>query len=355
MRIFAGHDGHSGCAWYRMQVPLLELGRHGHEVTYADAGDRSGPPTITLRQLEGQDVIVAQRWNKHDGLEVWRRARTPFSRLVYELDDDLWNVTPENWKAYHLYGQPEIRDAIGHAAAVADLVTVSTEPLADVLREVIAGHGNPDPAVVVLPNHIPGWVLGTARTRRERPRIGWMGASSHGIDIGQVASPVRRFLKRFPGWDFQLNATDYRLTFGKSGVPARRMFFRPWVQVNENPREFFDLIDFDIGLCPLWPTAFSASKSAIKAIEYGARGIPAICSDSPAYRPVIEHGVNGFLVKRDHEWLSYMSELARDDALREKMGEAARAMAARYVIEDGWRLWEAAYESMFARGRRGGR
>jgi hypothetical protein len=301
-----------------------------------------------LRDLEDHDVIVAQRWNKHDGLEVWRRARKPGTRLVYELDDDVFHVTPENWNAYQLYGQPEIRDAIGHAAAVADLVTVSTAPLAGAMREVITDAGNPDPNVVVLPNHIPGWVLGMTGTRRERPRIGWMGGASHGVDIGQVASPVRRFLKRHPGWDFQLYGTDYRLTIR---APEDRMFFRPWTQVNDHPHKYFGGIDFDIGLCPIWPTVFSESKSGLKAIEYGARGIPAICSDVPAYRVVIDHGVNGFLVKHDHEWLRYMSILAGDDGLREKMGEAARAMAARYVIEDGWRLWEAAYESLFTRSR----
>jgi hypothetical protein len=52
-------------------------------------------------------------------------------------------------------------------------------------------------------------------------------------------------------------------------------------------------------------------------------------------------------VKQEHEWLKYLSELARDDDLRRDMGKAAQAMAARYVIEDGWRLWETAYESLF--------
>jgi glycosyltransferase involved in cell wall biosynthesis len=173
-----------------------------------------------------------------------------------------------------------------------------------------------------------------------------MGAASHGIDIGQVADPVRRFLKRFPRWDVQLNATDYRPTIK---APADRMFFRPWVQVNGNPDKFYSSIDFDIGLCPLWPTTFSRSKSALKAIEYGARGIPVIASDCEAYRPVVEHGVNGFLVRRDHEWLKYMSELAGDDDLRAKMGDAARAMASRHVIEDGWRDWAQAYEGLFTR------
>jgi glycosyltransferase involved in cell wall biosynthesis len=320
-----------------MQTPLTELGRHGHDVTYIDAGDRFHPPPVTLRDLQGHDVIVAQRWNKHDGLEVWRRASL-FAKLVYELDDDLWSITQENWQAYQLYGKPEIRDAVEHAVAVADLVTVSTEPLAEVLREY---SGN----VAVLPNHLPGWVLGLPpRPARDRPRVGWMGGASHGVDIGQVAQPVRRFLKRFPRWDLHLGGTDYRPTFR---APRDRVFFAPWVQVNDHPYRYYQLIDFDIGLCPVWPTAFSNSKSAIKAIEYGARGIPAVCSDVPAYRPVIVHGVNGFLVKQEHEWLKYLSVLASDDALRAQMGEAARAMAARFVIEDGWKLWEVAYRSLF--------
>ena len=346
MKLFAGHDGGSGCSFYRMELPLRALrDLGGWDVTFADAGDTGHPPQITLSDLAGYDVIVAQRWNKHTGLGVWRRARTPYSRLVFELDDDVFHVTPENWNAYQLYGRGDIRDAVAHAAETADLVTVSTEPLAQVMREY-------NDRVTVLPNCIPSWVPDMPREQmRPRPRVGWMGGASHGIDIGQVADPVRRFLRRFPGWDLQLNATDYRVTFK---APADRMFFRPWVQVNENPEKFYGSIDFDIGLCPLWPTVFSASKSAIKAIEYGARGIPVLATDCPAYSGVIEHGVNGFLIRRDHEWLKYMSELAGDETLRARMGEAARDMARRHLAEDGWTAWRDAYEGLFTSRRSSG-
>ena len=191
----------------------------------ADAGDDGHPVSVTAATLKGYDVIVAQRWNKHTGLGVWRGARTPYSRLVYELDDDLWNITPENWNAYRLYNDPEIRDAAEHSAETADLVTVTTAPLAEVMRQF---NGN----VAVLPNAIPDWVLQLPRLPeslgRTRPRVGWQGGGSHGIDIGQVASPVRRFLKRFPAWDLQLNGTDYRPTFR---APAARAFYAPWVPV----------------------------------------------------------------------------------------------------------------------------
>lgn len=325
--------------FYRMELPLGELGKHdGHEVIFADAGDRVNQvPSVTLSDLQGYDVIVAQRWNKHSGLEVWRRARTPFSRIVYDLDDDIFHITPENWNAYNLYGDPVVQDAVAHSAEVADLVTVSTEPLAAVMREF---SGN----VVVLGNAVPGWVLDLPRAERDRPRVGWGGGASHGVDIGIIADPVRRFLKRFPGWDFQCNGTDYKLTIN---APGTRMFYVPWTQVNKDPAGYYQSVDFDIGLCPLWPTTFTESKSGLKAIEYGARGIPSVATDCPAYRVVIEHGVSGFLVKEEHEWLKYMSELARDDTLRAKMGEAARAMAAEHLIEDRWTGWRDAYGALF--------
>jgi hypothetical protein len=338
MRIFAGHDGGSGCSWYRMSVPLGELGRRaGFDVTFADAGDVGHPPQITLDMLRGYDVVVAQRWNKHDGLGIWRQASL-WAKTVYELDDDLWNVTAENWNAYRFYADPQVRDAITHAAETASLVTVSTEPLAETVREQ-AGHDR----VAVLPNAIPGWVTRLPRRQRERPRAGWQGGGSHGIDIGQAAGPVRRFLKRFPQWDLQLNGTDYRPTFR---APADRAFHVPWVPVHEHPEKYYTGIDFDIGIAPLWPTRFSLSKSAIKVIEYGARGIPSVASDCPAYAGVITHGTDGFLVRRDHEWLRYLSELAGDDGLRAKMGEAAREMARRHLIEDHWTAWRDAYEGL---------
>ena len=314
------------------------MARHGHEVTFADAGDRNHPPVVTLDMLRGYDVVVAQRWNKHDGLGTWRRASL-WAKLVYDLDDDLWHITAENWNAYQHYNQPEIRDATTHAAETASLVTVSTEPLAATVREE-AGHDR----VIVLPNCIPEWVTLLPRPRRDRPRVGWQGGASHGIDIGQVAAPVRRFLRRFPNWDLQLNGADYRHTFR---APADRAFFTGWVPIQEEPDKYYASVDFDIGLAPLWPTRFSAAKSNVKIVEYGARGIPSVASDCPAYRDTITHGVDGFLVKHDHEWLKYLSVLASDDALREKMGAAAVEMARRHLIEDGWTAWRDAYEIMF--------
>lgn len=335
MKIFAGHDGGSGCAYYRMFLPMQQLAEHGYDVTMASA-DMDKGQTITASAMAGHDVIVAQRFNKPGGVHVFREARNPTSRLVYELDDDVFSINAENFSAYTLWQRPDILDAAIHAMEIADVITCSTEPLAEVLRE----H---NPNVVVLPNHLPGWVCDYERQHRDRPAVGWSGGASHGVDVGQIVSPVKRFLKRFPGWDFRLSGTDYRPTF-KAG---KRVVFTPWVHVTDHEREYFSAPDWDIGLAPIAPNQFNASKSFLKALEYGALGIPVIASDWYPYRGFVKHGETGFLVKRDHEWLGYMSELAHDESLREKMGAAAREQAREYVIEEGWELWAKTYQSLF--------
>jgi glycosyltransferase involved in cell wall biosynthesis len=343
MKIFAGHDGGSGCMYYRIELPLRQLQKHGHQVTFMANGDQgtmneTGVKPVTLRDMEGHDVIVGQRYNNHVGLQAWRRARTPLSRLVYETDDDVFTVTPENWAAYRLFNSPDIQDAVTHGAQIADLVTVTTEHLGEVIRKT-TGCEN----VAVLPNCIPEFVLGMPREPTPRPRVGWQGGASHGVDVGLVVQPVRRFLKRFPGWDLRLAGTDYRPTF-KAGKQAT---FGKWKPVYQDPPAYYATLDFDIGLAPLAVTEFNLSKSNVKVLEYAARGIPAVATDCEIYRSFIRHGENGFLVSEEHEWLKYLSVLANDDGLRAKMGEQARQDVRAWTIEKNWPRWEKAYASLF--------
>ena len=199
---------------------------------------------------------------------------------MYEIDDDVYCVNRENWQAHSLFQREDIRDAITHHAQVSDLITVSTQHLAGVMAEAT---GNKNTAV--LPNHVPGWVLDMPRRQRARPAVGWQGGASHGADVGLIADPLRRFIKRFGGWDLQVNGTDYRPTFR---VPTDRASYVPWVPVNDNPRGYYETLDFDIGLAPLTGTEFDKSKSFVKALEYNARGIPVLATDLEPYRGYIK-------------------------------------------------------------------
>ena len=325
-------------------MPLRELEKHGHDLTMISVND-DDRAAVTSSDLQGYDVLVGQRLNVHKGMEAWRRARTPLSRLVYDTDDDVFTVNVENWAAYHLYGRPDTRDAVTHMAEVSDLVTVTTDHLAAVMREHT---GNLKTAV--LPNCIPEFLLETAApSSLDRPRtVGWQGGASHGADVGIIAAPVRRFLKRFPDWGLRLGGTDYRPTFK---VPGDRVRFSRWVAVYDDPPGYYATIDWDIGLAPLALKTFDYSKSPVKVLEYAARGIPSVATDCPVYASFIRHGENGFLVKQEHEWLKYLSILASDDELRLKMGEQARDDARAWTIERNWQRWEQAYQGLFASRR----
>jgi hypothetical protein len=347
MRIYASHDGGSGCAWYRMLVPLTAVNK------YADGVDvifRSGGPKLMKTQHEPllltdaaeADVIVSQRSNSFEGLGIWRRWATPTCRTVYENDDDIWSITPENAAAYKSYAEGgETREAVLRYCTTANLVTVSSPHLGDWTRELTGGRAQ----VVVLPNYIPEFALGLGHDDRQgRPRIGWQGGASHARDVLMATGAVRRFMRRFPEWDLFVNAVDYR---DKFKCPDSRSFHVPWIHVSDHPDVFYRSMDFDIGICPLLDTQFSRSKSHIKALEYMARGIPVVASDVEPYRRFITHGVDGFLVKREHEWLSALSELAGDEDLRLKMSAAAKEKARQNTIEGHYMEWVNAYKLLF--------
>lgn len=316
--VFGFHDGHA-CGVYRVLLPFEQMAAAGTEVT-THCG--------WTEDCRGYRVIVGQRINRTGALPIWRRLRQ-HHRLVYETDDDLWSIDPTNFAA-KLGHSPDVIDATEQAIAAAHLVTVSTDPLAEVLRRF---HDN----VVVLPNHIPAGLLDIERPRRERVTVGWAGGDSHLRDIAMVAPRLRRFCSRNPAVDFHTIGTDFRCAMN---LPGRHTDWDPDIW------GYYRSIDFDIGLAPLVESVFNRSKSSIKALEYSALGIPVIASYSEPYREFVVDGETGYLIRREHEWTKRLYELVNDAAMREEMGAKAKAHAARWTIEDGYRLWLDAYRSL---------
>ena len=317
----------SGCGWYRIIMPLLELGKQDGWST----GWRDGVPPAGRKF----DIIHGQRLDKPEGLPAWRRL-TARSRLLYDIDDDLWNIRPSNWVAYQTF-RAVSRDTVSAYARYADMVTVSTEPLADIMRR----H---NPNVRVLPNHVPGWLLDHDRPRRDRVVVGWAGGSSHAEDIQMVAGQVRRAMTDAgDAAELHLIGANFLRTIGP--VPHSR--YTDWIPVNEGGA-YYKAIDFDVALAPLLGSVFDESKSALKALESMALGIPVIASACTPYRGIVIDGVTGYLIdkKRRSDWGKRLRELICDEDARREMGAKAREVARAHVIDNGWRLWAAAYEEL---------
>lgn len=319
LRILGIEDG-SACGYYRVRLPFDTMRANGHDVQYARDGS-------ALDTDEHFPIVVCQRMGypgfELKWLKMWRQHK-----LVWETDDDLWTVDPTNQRAAVVF-TPPLLQAIESCAATAHLVTVSTEPLAEVMRRF-------NPNVVVIPNHVDGRIFDIERPRRDRLTIGWAGGDSHLRDWQYVMKPLRRFLDRNPDVDLHVIGQDF--TGGK--LRSR------WTGWSNDLFDYYRSIDFDIGMAPLEASLFNRSKSHIKALEYAALGIPVIASDSEPYREFVIDGVTGFLVGRQHEWELRLRDLVNDEAMRTEMGAKAREHARNWSMDQGWRLWESAYRTL---------
>ncbi|WP_105131978.1 glycosyltransferase [Burkholderia sp. BE12] len=88
----------------------------------------------------------------------------------------------------------------------------------------------------------------------------------------------------------------------------------------------------------------------IALIEAQAAGLPAVVSRIAGNRDVVIHGVTGFMASDDEAMRDYTQRLLDDDALRQRMGDAARKMAfARFGAARFRHEFDALYERVSPR------
>lgn len=322
MRIFGWTGGQDGCAFYRVEVPLTELARWGHQVAYGvrRSNDIPGKGSGWLRP----DVLIGQRVSQPGASQGWAAATDTYR--VYELDDDLLNVDSSS-PAYSYYSQPWVQHSILRNIHAADAVTVSTPYLADRFAQLNRN-------IHVIPNALPNSAFASRTAQWGEPfRVGWAGSSTHAMDWEACADGIARAFRRDSTLTMKFIGANYQ---GLIGLDMGRVKSVGWTY--PVPRMYGQL-DFHVGLAPLACHEFNRSKSPIKAMEYGARGIPTIASDYGPYRDYIQHGVTGFLVRHDHEWGKYLHVLKTDESLYESMSCAAQEQAIKFLADRRVREW----------------
>lgn len=329
MRIFGWAADNAGPGWYRLRVPLGELNKHGYE-TLVDT-------TMPEEWLETADVIVGSRVCQPGSTKRWRRlAEGAYGRrpmLVFDIDDDLWDIDPANKPAWEFFGRNSpLLDNLRESARLADFCTVSTEPLYDIVSKI-------NPNTVMLPNRLPASAfLEPPLDRTNRPfTVGWSGGASHLADVDEVTPALRQFYRRNPGAIFHNVGTLFESVARAAGSSLSHT---PW---SEDVPSYYSALDFHVGLAPLRPSLFNRSKSALKFMEYCARGIVTIASDHGPYAAELRRAGLGYLVSRPHEWASILSGLHRSPPILADDSRQALAYAQSCRIEQHWQDWETLY------------
>lgn len=334
-RVFGWYGDYDGCGYYRIVKPLDALNYtviNGDDLldgSWSTQYDRWLPPDWV-----DYDVVVGQRVcnaDKEDGPAFkWQQVCSDKDVLaVYEIDDDLLNISPDN-PTYEFFSDAATQGNIKTGVSSADLVTVSTEPLRQVMLKY-------NPNVKVIPNYIDESLLRIPRPNNKgKVVIGWAGSATHKRDFLQLARPLQSILDS----NKHVTFTSIGAGYLSSDVPGQ-IVNQSWAKSTR--RVFPRIAKFDIGVIPLVSSKFNESKSYIKALEMAALGIPVVASNVTPYKEFINDEIDGFLVNGEKEWIEAIQSLVNSPELRQQMGARARAKSRSLTFQLNADQWSEAY------------
>ncbi len=313
----------TACGWYRAMVPGVELKSRGYDVVMS--------PEIKAGDYERFDVFVFQRVFCERTRAAIDYAKSIGKLTVYDLDDDVWRISPTN-PAYSDWEEQDAAASVAQAIRKVDLVTTPTSELAEVLKRF-------NPNVKVIPNMLPstGWDHPPPTLKsNDRVVLGWAGGSSHVEDLNILVDVVTQLLARYPFVEFAFAGGPPVLPFGAD----ERISQLESTDIENYPTL---LERFDIGLIPLVDTTFNRAKSDLKFIEYSMVGIPSVVSKLEPYLRSVKHGENGFLASNAKDWLKSLIRLIESPELRLEVADRAQEFARARTIDKGIEKWIRAY------------
>ena len=329
----------SGCYKWRGAIPAKYLARRGHKVQILS----------NKTQYEAPDVLVLYRAHFPQAIKIVEWCKQNNIRVVFDTDDALDLVPPENLNYKALQGRLPLYESLMRSA---DVVTTTTETLAEYLR-------NWNPNVAVIPNSVDPeeWTC-LPRNTRER-RIGWTGSPTHFADLAVVLDAVRHVQKKIP-FTFVLQGickeatldellANLRIKWGQAlfetplgrsikhfmdKLSGIRYEFHPNIPIGQHPQKVCEL-GLDIGIAPLLDDPFNRYKSCIKYYEYAMSGAVTLASHVLPYSAEVPATAKN---NRD-AWKRKLEEVLQAD--RAKLNREQREWVLTHRnIETNVELWE---------------
>jgi len=319
MKLFWWAADEGGCAFYRMHTPSAALSKLNHT---------SEVSLMVVPSWVRDATVVGQRVSKDGPSQMWAELAKRNNRLVYDVDDDYFNIDAEFEESFTFYNRTDTQAHIMENIQIADVVTACS----DVLAEQMSAYNS---NVVMIPNGLPAEVLNWQRPQHEHITLGYACTKGSMPGLRMAAPQIARFLDR----------TKANVVLHTVGVPGEVL--KPILKTDfmatdfvTGTLEYLKYIDFDVWLAPYHRSPYTHAKGATKALEAAFLGIPIIASDIRPYRDFVRHGETGFIVKQEHEWGKYMRLLVEDEDARREMGERARVQATQFVAESLAPQWE---------------
>ena len=328
-----------------------------------------------VREIWEADIVVVQRHFLDLDLSLIEDLKKAGKKIVVDMDDHLLGIPPRN-PAHRIY-TPALKRNLIRLLNMADMLTVSTEPLANELRRY-------NPRIAVLPNSVNPEMVDAdgpaCRTRTDgRVRIGWVGSKTHDEDLEAVVQVLLDLLaerddiellfmggypdavvdtlaeqgvvieRQGPSLDQDPGGVEFAEAdrFVETAPVAKRIYLVKFVPVFHYHQILTEL-GIHIGIAPLVDNTFNRCKSNIKYLEYTLAGVPTVASNVYPYSNTITNG-NGIIVKRNRYdlWRRALLDLIKNEERRVALFEEAKKQICReYDIRRNVLLWRQAYENL---------
>lgn len=159
---------------------------------------------------------------------------------------------------------------------------------------------------------------------RGRVVLGWIGGRKS-LPFLKELDPALAMLKGL-GVDATLKVVCNEFPVD-CPIPVEK---KTWIEAEEAA----DVASFDIGLAPLPDDPWSRGKCATKLLQGMAARVPCVASPVGAHCDIVKEGANGYLASGPKEWAEKLARLAKDPALRDRLGDSAReTVAAEYSVQ----------------------
>jgi len=308
----SGRNGAS--SRYRVYQLLPFLQENGYEVhVIPNLRVKSGIAGYLYTSKEEKECIEAA--SKTDFIFIQKklfsvcflnRLNSLGKKIIFDLDDSIFTSPKGDWS---FITKMKVLRRLRKTVNISAAVITGNEFLKN--RMTLEGAKR----VEVLPTVID---LTRYRTKTasvsKQVVLGWIGSSVNHVYLDSLAGVLPAIAKEAVELKLLvISDKDYAM----SGIEVENL---RWSEATE----IDDLLKVDIGLMPLTDNTWTKGKCALKALQYMACGIPAVCSAVGANKEIIEDGVDGFLARDDAGWLQALRALILHPEYRNTIGMAAR-------------------------------
>jgi hypothetical protein len=216
--------------------------------------------TINWSVILPADIVFMQRPYSGEHVQVAEMAKMQSKPLWIDYDDDLFSVGVDN-PSHPMYGNKNIQHNVKTLIGMADVVTASTEHLANKLRTL-------NPKVTVINNALDLSLFKYRKPNEENKQknelVMWRGSPTHVKDVLSVANQILQIHDERPDTIFEF--VGDRMFLVTEQMKANQFVHTPWKDCLSYQHHIYSRAPKAF-IVPLMFSEFNRSKSNISMLE----------------------------------------------------------------------------------------